>query len=92
MSHLRCGKCDMASCTWSPTRAASGTYLVMRAGPMKREKIRCTMCGLDFLGRYSAKTCSPRCRKRRQRVLAGQALATWKMGEPPSASSSRLWR
>jgi hypothetical protein len=59
---------------------------------MHKCKKLCTMCQLEFYGRYGAKTCSPRCRKRRQRVLDGQARATWPMGIPPNAAASKLWR
>lgn len=52
----------------------------------------CTMCNLRFKGRNGAKTCSPRCRKRRERVLKGTALATWKMEVPPNPRRSILWR
>lgn len=50
------------------------------------------MCQLEFLGRNNAKTCSPRCRKRYQRVLKGEAVAGWRMKEPPNPKASKLWR
>jgi hypothetical protein len=58
----------------------------------KRVGILCTMCNLHFIGRRGAKTCSPRCRKRLERVVKGTALAAWPMETPPSKESSRLWR
>lgn len=58
----------------------------------QRKRI-CPMCQTEFMTqRGDAKTCSPRCRKRRERVLKGTALATWKMGEGPTQTSSKLWR
>jgi hypothetical protein len=59
---------------------------------MRRSKIVCSMCQREFMGRYGAKTCSPRCRKRRQRVIDGTALATWAMGVEPNPKASKLWR
>jgi Zn finger protein HypA/HybF involved in hydrogenase expression len=59
---------------------------------MQRVKTHCDMCQLEFFGRRGSKTCSPRCRKRRQRVLKGTALATWPMLQPPTTSSSKIWR
>jgi len=50
------------------------------------------MCGLEFIAMRRAHTCSPRCRKRRERVIDGTALATWAMGVPPSPRASKLWR
>jgi len=52
----------------------------------------CTMCNLYFQGRRGAKTCSPRCRARRKRVVDGNAIVTWKMLVGPSATSSKMWR
>lgn len=57
-----------------------------------RVKILCTMCFLEFLGRRGALTCSPRCRKRRERVTKGTALATWPQMVPPNPKASKLWR
>lgn len=52
----------------------------------------CAMCGLRFFGRSDAKTCSPRCRKRRERMLKGHALKRCKMEKPPNPNRSKLWR
>lgn len=57
-----------------------------------RRKLFCTMCQLDFFSRTGAKTCSPRCRKRRERIIKGKALGAWKMGQGPSPTASKMWR
>lgn len=59
---------------------------------MRRRKIMCPMCGIEFYGRMDAKTCSPRCRKRRSRVIDGTAIASWPMGVPPNPRASKMWR
>ena len=59
---------------------------------MRQQTMTCTMCDLEFRGRYGAKTCSPRCRKRRERVLKGTAAQAWPMKVPPNPKRSHLWR
>lgn len=60
---------------------------------MQFRVIKCTMCNLEFRGRYRvSKTCSPRCRKRLQRVREGTALASWPMEVPPNPKASKMWR
>ena len=55
--------------------------------------IVCQMCNLPFRGRTGAQTCSPRCRKRRERCMKGQLPGTRiRMGEPPNPKASALWR
>ena len=56
------------------------------------ERILCKMCGLEFRGRYGSKTCSPRCRKRRDRIGKGKAIGLWPMNVPPNSTASKLWR
>jgi len=53
----------------------------------------CTMCGSAFKTRRDhTKTCSPRCRKRKQRVTDGSALANWSMGKPGKPMYGIQWR
>lgn len=59
----------------------------------KRVSIDCKMCGLSFMGRRGALTCSPRCRKRRERCLKGLLPGTrLAYMTPPNPKASRLWR
>jgi len=58
---------------------------------MAKSKL-CTMCGLNFIGRDGAKTCSPRCRKRRERIRKGIGTGTWAMLTRPNEKASKLWR
>jgi len=55
--------------------------------------ILCTMCGLHFVSYHkAAKTCSPRCRKRRERVRKGIGGHNMKMGVPPNPNRSFFYR
>lgn len=56
--------------------------------------LECKMCGLHFpTYRSDAKTCSPRCRKRRERCSKGKLPGTrLKFGIPPSVTASKMWR
>ena len=54
---------------------------------------KCTMCDCTFQTRRPhTQTCSPRCRKRRQRVLEGTALGTWRMGVRGKGHYGIQWR
>lgn len=59
---------------------------------MARIQIVCTMCDLPFWGRNDSKTCSPRCRKRRERVTKGIGGHCFKMGIPPNPKRNHMWR
>jgi hypothetical protein len=57
-------------------------------------KVLCPMCQCEFPTRRAhAVTCSPRCRKRAERVKKGKApLTRVVMGLPPNPTASKLWR
>jgi len=62
-------------------------------GGIMRIKKTCTMCGSEFeTRRPHCLTCSPRCRKRKERVVKGDALAMWSMGKPGKPMYGSQWR